>query len=258
MRKDAVEHLESSPLGRKRGGRRGDLPAVSPRSVTPRKSWPSLATIRDAQRALLVTLPQVAEHVDVADRLCWACGFGAEYPLWRGAFRPTRAHIIARSAGGTLEPDNFLLLCDACHDDHPDGAARSEQVEWLRNRESWRARTARQSADGQSALLHEASRHADGEEILARWIGAHGAPSVGYPAFRRYAHEAESMAAGSRNWWPNLGIAQLRGFREYIAARRSCIALFFWHLQAVFWANAELSTVRPDNGAEVLRWRVVA
>lgn len=55
---------------------------------------------------------------------CWACGFRVEGPL-------TRAHVIARTHGGSDDPENFFLLCNHCHESQPDGASREEQIRWL-------------------------------------------------------------------------------------------------------------------------------
>jgi len=45
-----------------------------------------------------------------------------------------RAHVVARSGGGSDAPDNFFLLCDDCHRLQPDGAPRPAQDAWIRMR----------------------------------------------------------------------------------------------------------------------------
>jgi hypothetical protein len=78
------------------------------------------------------------EFCDEDDALysCWACGF-SKVEDYGEEPKTERAHIIAHSVGGTNDPSNYLLLCHACHREHPDGATFEEQVEWLENHPSW-------------------------------------------------------------------------------------------------------------------------
>lgn len=87
---------------------------------------PTPLQIVRANRALLARHPEApsAKH---AHRTCWACS---------GRGPVERAHVIARSFGGSNEPENFFLLCHRCHRDQPDGAPRYLQEQWLFNHES--------------------------------------------------------------------------------------------------------------------------
>ena len=59
----------------------------------------------------------------VGEGCCFACGSCAGRSL-------ERAHIIAKSSGGTYDPSNFWLLCGPCHRDQPDGAPPEAQELW--------------------------------------------------------------------------------------------------------------------------------
>lgn len=61
-------------------------------------------------------------------RLCWCCGK-------RGY--QERAHIVARSLGGSEDPENMFLLCADCHVNSPDTVNPRAFVSWV-NAESVR------------------------------------------------------------------------------------------------------------------------
>lgn len=92
-----------------------------------------------ANLPLLQTLPNIDPPKEPAtdndirelERTCWACGhFSSEH-------KATRAHVVARSRGGTDDPSNYFLLCDVCHEEQPDGLSRELQEQWLKNRDDW-------------------------------------------------------------------------------------------------------------------------
>lgn len=69
---------------------------------------------------------------------CWACG--DERAL-------EKAHIVAHAAGGTSDPDNYLLLCRECHKEQPDGASYDAQLRWLFTHETYIDRWLRLATD---------------------------------------------------------------------------------------------------------------
>lgn len=77
------------------------------------------------------TRPEFGRAFDNAPA-CFACAEGVH--LWK---RLERAHIIARSQGGNLWPNNFILLCRKCHLEQPMLADREMVIEWLKNRPHW-------------------------------------------------------------------------------------------------------------------------
>jgi len=86
--------------------------------------------IVQAQQELLKWCPNVAEaSATELEYTCWACGY-------RGKTQRTRCHIVPYREGETESPDNFILLCDACHRDQPDGLCREVLKYWLYTRES--------------------------------------------------------------------------------------------------------------------------
>lgn len=78
---------------------------------------------------------------------CFACGFASSW--WRvpsgeheakaawNRSRLERAHIIAKSCGGTFEASNFLLLCLRCHRDSPMLSKPSAMLDWAKSREPY-------------------------------------------------------------------------------------------------------------------------
>jgi hypothetical protein len=82
---------------------------------------PPHAAIVESNTALVARLGIAPEEAALT---CWAC-------RCVGSSKPSRAHVVAASHGGSNEPDNFFLLCDHCHLEQPDGAPREAQLEWL-------------------------------------------------------------------------------------------------------------------------------
>lgn len=83
-----------------------------------------------AQAALIDTLPNVGDPLHD----CWSCGDGDD------DYR-TRCHIKARRHGGSMDPSNFFLLCDYCHEEQPDALDAASQIAWLQAREdAWTRR----------------------------------------------------------------------------------------------------------------------
>lgn len=68
---------------------------------------------------------------------CWACG------LYQPDETMTRCHVIARRHGGDDQADNYMLLCDYCHEEQPDAAHRDLQMKWLESRQYFWNRVAR-------------------------------------------------------------------------------------------------------------------
>jgi hypothetical protein len=83
---------------------------------------------------LLVQNPITENELKRMTKTCWACGIESKEQM-------TRAHVIPKTTEGLDEPMNFLLLCDICHVEQPDGMPRQVQEEWLRSREGWYVRT---------------------------------------------------------------------------------------------------------------------
>lgn len=51
--------------------------------------------------------------------------------------RLQRAHIIARSTGGSFDPSNFVLLCAECHREAPMVTDPDIFIAWVCNHERW-------------------------------------------------------------------------------------------------------------------------
>lgn len=82
--------------------------------------------------------------VDIGEPACFACEY--YHPSWdepeqhdkrweRAALE--RAHIVARSIGGSDEPSNFLLLCHECHEAAPMVADSRFMLAWAAKRGNW-------------------------------------------------------------------------------------------------------------------------
>lgn len=94
---------------------------------------PSRNAIVAAQSELVERLRRKWPLLDPATD-CWAC---------REDFDIERAHVRARSRGGSMRPSNFFLLCHRCHKNQPDCASAKDQVEWLLNQEPYSVGLAR-------------------------------------------------------------------------------------------------------------------
>jgi hypothetical protein len=55
---------------------------------------------------------------------------------WERA-RLERAHIVARSVGGSDDPSNLVLLCHECHEAAPMVADRRFMLAWAARRRNW-------------------------------------------------------------------------------------------------------------------------
>lgn len=66
---------------------------------------------------------RVYENVVDSDTACFCCG--REYRALE------RAHIIPHAMGGSVGPDNLLLLCAECHADSPDVALPGVLIQWM-------------------------------------------------------------------------------------------------------------------------------
>lgn len=222
--------------------------------------WPTLQEIAVAQQALLPTLPALQqEGVDVT-RTCWACGYGVHTTFGSG-FKPTRAHIVAKVNGGTLDPSNFLLLCDPCHKDHPDGASPEEQFEWARHREQWRERNRRELAPVIAEVQRVANELGGGEELFVRWVQAHapawwtqtGRAIGGAVLAERYFREADTVTAGPHNLYPNMAAAMTRSLRRFAAMSAISLEALGFELANVAWVDecariaAEMAGVRHEE-----------
>jgi len=78
-------------------------------------------------------------YFDREEPTCFAChdGHQGKYDCmgskgWTSS-RLERAHIIADSMGGTINPSNFVLLCKSCHKQNPHVRSRSVYMSWLNN-----------------------------------------------------------------------------------------------------------------------------
>ena len=74
-------------------------------------------------------LSELDLNIDLCDLeiRCWRCG---------EIRRLQRCHIIPASAGGSDTPDNYMLLCNACHEEAPNIAPKERMFEWLHNTKS--------------------------------------------------------------------------------------------------------------------------
>jgi hypothetical protein len=132
--------------------------------MTPkRKHVPRHRKIATAQQELLKELPNAPTDVLEAARSCWACGY------CRNGFKPTRAHIVASAHGGADDdPSNYLLLCEKCHREQPDGHPFEVQLVWLKNHEWYSYDTALELHI--LKCLKYAAKERGGPDVLDRWI----------------------------------------------------------------------------------------
>ena len=89
-----------------------------------REKPPSSDSIIVANRRILEIIEIPAAY---ASSTCWSCKRIKSAPL-------EKAHIEPFSRGGSNSPDNYLLLCNHCHQSQPDGAPVEYQIEWLTKR----------------------------------------------------------------------------------------------------------------------------
>ena len=54
---------------------------------------------------------------------CWRCGYVRDLE---------RCHIIPRSLNGTDTPDNFVLLCNECHQEAPNVNDKDYMMQWIK------------------------------------------------------------------------------------------------------------------------------
>ena len=117
--------------------------------------------------------------------LCWRCG-GTP-----GGYGIERAHILAHSQDGGMEPLNLMLLCVRCHKKQPDGMDRRTQLEWVCRGESQNERR----ADFEPIFLAAGTT---AEEFVER----HGENSVA--VITEMFKAAMQVTAGNSNWKGNL------------------------------------------------------
>jgi hypothetical protein len=121
---------------------------------------PPIDAIVAANEALLARL---GIPLGMAHTSCWACGIGCK--------TPTRAHVVAKTLGGSNEPDNFFLLCDHCHGEQPDGAPREAQERWLRDAPSWGEWSAKIADEAYGAVRAAAAKNGHPPELVSQWFG---------------------------------------------------------------------------------------
>jgi len=120
---------------------------------------PSRHKIAAAQVCLLPYL----DLLGPAAESCWACGSTDE--------TPQRAHIQGVAVGGDNDPTNFVLLCQRCHREHPDGAGLRAQLLWLVSHETCLERQQRRCAQLRRALIRIFAGDTDtAERRLAEFI----------------------------------------------------------------------------------------
>jgi hypothetical protein len=127
-------------------------------------TMPAWKEIAMDQKEIFLSLRNVVDYkLDEAHKVCWACGFS------KSKWRPTRAHIKAKSHGGSDDPSNFFLLCDRCHREQPDAASFDTQKNWLLQHENWITREVREAKEMFEKLRKIAiSRNA--EALLEEWV----------------------------------------------------------------------------------------
>ena len=86
---------------------------------------PSKESIVIAQSNLLDVLDKAGKRPEDPLRECWGCLLETDLQ---------RAHVIARSNGGSYDPSNFWLLCWICHENQPDSLSVEDQTYWLLKR----------------------------------------------------------------------------------------------------------------------------
>lgn len=69
-------------------------------------------------------LSELYLNVDISDLAirCWRCG---------EIRRLHRCHIIPASSGGKDSPENYVLLCNSCHETAPNTTVKERFFEWL-------------------------------------------------------------------------------------------------------------------------------
>jgi len=59
-----------------------------------------------------------------AEEHCWRCGYETK--------KLQKCHVVAKQFGGSLSPENVVLLCRECHDEAPDVTDSSEMWRWIK------------------------------------------------------------------------------------------------------------------------------
>lgn len=117
------------------------------------------ATDRDRCQRWKALMPLV----DLGEPACFACGFHLE--SWDVAKTPQqrwnrsglqRAHIVARSQGGSDDLDNIVLLCAPCHRKMPMTTDPEVALRWFKDRVSEVERFGHEEA---VELQQELTRH---------------------------------------------------------------------------------------------------
>lgn len=59
---------------------------------------------------------------ETEQKRCWCCGHESKLQ---------KCHIVPKSLGGSLNPENIIPLCAQCHDKAPDVVDKSEMFRWV-------------------------------------------------------------------------------------------------------------------------------
>jgi hypothetical protein len=132
--------------------------------VKKREGTPRHIEIAIAHEELLKELPNAPSNFFYASHSCWACGYTKD------KYKPQRAHIVASAHGGSDDdPLNYILLCDKCHQEQPDGYPFDVQLVWLKNHDS-ELSVILASVSKIRNYLEAAAEERGGIHLIEKWI----------------------------------------------------------------------------------------
>jgi hypothetical protein len=142
-----------------------------------------------------------------ARRTCWACG-AKDLPL-------QKAHVVAHVDGGSNDPGNYFRLCEWCHQEQPELAARAVQVRWLKDRDEHGYRDLLWKFE----LTHALSTVHKGEALVAfgRYLNEPVDDGVGHDRFEHLMMKAEGTTGTYRRLCARTQELCVQEYRRFLA-----------------------------------------
>jgi 5-methylcytosine-specific restriction endonuclease McrA len=135
------------------------------------------------------TLGDLSFEVILEDngKSCYACGKPCT---------PQRCHIIAHQFGGSVDPSNLFLMCHECHAENPDGLHESVFFNYVRNREFYVTKQAKDMTRHFTALI---SSHPEGKRVQSEIENNPGVCSAVVEFFKQDAEGRKQLGIGVGN-----------------------------------------------------------
>jgi hypothetical protein len=159
-------------------------------------------------------------QIDVVSRLRWGANINPSECCWACGIdniEPQRAHIVARSNGGSDDPTNFFLLCGRCHKRQPDAATQETQIQWLLSQDCYLEERAEQAYRLANAI-RDASEELEADDILMDYLAG---PFI--DQLREVATTAiqKSGSTSPETVYANATWSFVDHFRRYVEFRRA-------------------------------------